>query len=402
MKIPSEVGSESRQTAQHVLFLDYLRGAAILGVFIFHAFYLVFGFDHLGWNGLFRSFDVTRAFLILLPASFGWVGVPIFFAISGFCIHLSHQRSRVSGYKVFFLRRFFRIYPPYLLTLLFFALVFPESRLHFGFITGHFSWMSIKQLLSHLLLIHNFSNHLIGGINPPYWSIAVEAQLYLIYPLLLWFATRLGWRRVLWITGLTELGVKGIEGVMAIYQPHFQLSQIYAGSPFYFWFDWAVGALLADAYLKREALPFCSSYLGVFWPFFFLGCYFFKPLSFFCNPAAALASAHLMAYFLSHPPVEKISVGRMTHFLEHLRWAGIVSYSAYLIHYPCLQLVSALVHLVSHHVLPPLVMFGIYLVAWGPVFGLSYGFYQLVEKPSIDWGKKVIERSFGSAKLRLG
>ena len=111
-------------------FLDPIRGIAILLVFVFHSLGTAFGRDELPWGPWFRDFNVPGSFLLLLPATFGWVGVAIFFVVSGFCIHLSY--SRLPQWSLFLQRRFFRIYPPYLVALLFFALAFPITRLHFA------------------------------------------------------------------------------------------------------------------------------------------------------------------------------------------------------------------------------------------------------------------------------
>ena len=54
-------------------------------------------------------------------------GLEIFFVLSGFCIHLSFSRQP-QDWKLF-QKLFFRIYPPYLAALLFFALVYPKSKL---------------------------------------------------------------------------------------------------------------------------------------------------------------------------------------------------------------------------------------------------------------------------------
>jgi peptidoglycan/LPS O-acetylase OafA/YrhL len=54
------------------------------------------------------------------------LGVPIFFVVSGFCIHVSfQQQSREWG--GFFLRRFFRLYPAYLAAVLLFMLLNPDN-----------------------------------------------------------------------------------------------------------------------------------------------------------------------------------------------------------------------------------------------------------------------------------
>jgi peptidoglycan/LPS O-acetylase OafA/YrhL len=77
----------------------------------------------------------------------------------------------------FFLRRFFRIYPPYFFAVWLFALIYPLTR--FNIVRG---W---QQLAYHLLLIHNLKSGASAGINPAFWSIGVKAQLYLLYPVLL-------------------------------------------------------------------------------------------------------------------------------------------------------------------------------------------------------------------------
>ncbi len=58
------------------------------------------------------------AFIVLFPAHLGWVALPIFFVVSGFCIHLTYCAFSQPSLKAFYIRRFFRIYPAYLLALL--------------------------------------------------------------------------------------------------------------------------------------------------------------------------------------------------------------------------------------------------------------------------------------------
>ncbi len=216
----------------------------------------------MGWN--------PRLWL-LFPAFFGWVGVPIFFTVSGFCIHLSHQRSKDPRFSTFFIRRFFRIYPPYLLALFLCAFVFIESHLEWGSgPAGRPLFASnMEQLISHIFLVHNLSQELTFGINPAFWSIAVEAQLYVIYPLLIWLAWRLGWRRALWFTAIIELGSRCIASLLSAFNPAWEIPGFYLNSPFYFWFTWTMGAVLAEAWLKGQPLPFRSSW-GFLWPLLFV------------------------------------------------------------------------------------------------------------------------------------
>jgi peptidoglycan/LPS O-acetylase OafA/YrhL len=93
---------------QPIDFLDYLRGMAIIAVFLFHCLGAAYGGYQLGWNGLFRTFSGARPFLLLYPVTFGWLGVAIFIMISGFCSHLSFSRDGLNDLRSFYVRRFFR------------------------------------------------------------------------------------------------------------------------------------------------------------------------------------------------------------------------------------------------------------------------------------------------------
>lgn len=119
-RMPIDPEAEQKSFPQHYPFLDGIRGIAILWVFLFHSLGASYGWDHFPWNGLFRSFDEPRSLVVLFPLSLGGLGVAIFFAVSGFCIHLSHLRNREKGWTYFFYRRFFRIYPAYLVAILIF------------------------------------------------------------------------------------------------------------------------------------------------------------------------------------------------------------------------------------------------------------------------------------------
>ncbi|MGI8430863.1 MAG: hypothetical protein ACR2MW_01035 [Chthoniobacterales bacterium] len=58
---------------------------------LLHWYGASFGTDHLEWKGLVRDFSSApgRAFWFFYPLSYGWMGVSLFFIISGFCIHAS-------------------------------------------------------------------------------------------------------------------------------------------------------------------------------------------------------------------------------------------------------------------------------------------------------------------------
>jgi peptidoglycan/LPS O-acetylase OafA/YrhL len=384
-------------------FLDYIRGIAILSVYFFHSLSQSFHFSSLPWNGLLRSYAVPKSFLILLPASFGWAGVSIFFVVSGFCIHLSfNQHNRQWG--SFFIRRFFRIYPPYFFALLLFAIIFsmPKFRLEQDLFSGSVDWRSF---FIHLFLIHNFDLHSFWIINPAFWSIAVEAQLYLIYPLLLLMVSRLGWKRAIICVAICELlidGISGIsEGVIGSadffgFKPPTFLSTIaslnyhVAISPLGYWFSWSLGAYIADAFIRDQPLPFAKSSI-LFWSVLIGISYFVRPLYSFFFVLVALLTATSISKLISgeFPKV------RIPYFcLKFLRQTGLWSYSIYLLHQPLI--VIFLLNLTLFFPVTqnyPLLRFFFCIVSWFAIMLLGRFWHQVFELPSIALGKQFVKRN---------
>ncbi len=167
---PDHHPPEASPYAAHIPALDGIRGLAVLGVMSSHLF-----------PGTARS-ALTR--FIGSTLLFGASGVDLFFVLSGFLITgiLFDSRSHPHYFKNFYARRVLRIFPLYYLVLL----GYTTGALFFGM---HFN----RQLWSLALYLQN--THLITraiyDYNGPsvlplsqFWSLAVEEQFYLIWPLL--------------------------------------------------------------------------------------------------------------------------------------------------------------------------------------------------------------------------
>src|SRR5205809_444278 len=91
---------------QEIIGIDILRALSALGVFYYHnhARSLISKYTKLDF---FRSTDALCAIY----------AVPLFFLISGYCIHASNikylKNNTSLPLKEYFIRRFLRIYPPY-------------------------------------------------------------------------------------------------------------------------------------------------------------------------------------------------------------------------------------------------------------------------------------------------
>lgn len=373
-------------SSNRIPILDLMRGVAVVFVFLFHVYGATFTQDALAWNGWVRDFAGPLPFLLLLPLGFGWTGVPVFFVVSGFCIHLTRIKQSGGGWRTFFGRRFFRIYPTYLIVLLVFAFWYPNTRVASG---TPLDWL---QLRNHLLLIHNLDPRTLFGINPAFWTIAVEVQLYLLYPALYFLARRWTWPRALMLAGGIECVVRltkmadacwpGTTGLMPAW-----LSE----SPLTYWFSWGTGAWIAEAHSRGTPLPFARQPIWL-WPLLCVTSYFFLPLSFFSFPFAAMSAAVILSRALA--PRDEASPVRAAPGLwaRHLVSVGVISYSFYLLHQPLVWSILPVAGWLGVRINPwwPVVLVGS-LIAYIVIFGLAWVFHRWFEAPSARLGRRMGE-----------
>jgi peptidoglycan/LPS O-acetylase OafA/YrhL len=167
--------------------LEGIRGYAFLVVFFAH----YFPFD--------MPIASSKPWLtpLVLVTKIAWIGVPIFFVLSGYLIGgiLYDTRDRVGFFRVFYCRRILRVFPVYYLTLL--AIAIWES-MHGIPLTLVF--------FRHFFYIQNLFAGMDNSFAPPFnqtghfWSLAVEEQFYLLWPLVVWLCrSRRSLLRVTWI-----------------------------------------------------------------------------------------------------------------------------------------------------------------------------------------------------------
>src|SRR5205807_233343 len=114
---------------------------------------------------------------------YGWAGVQLFFAISGFILALPFAAHRLLGEKPvdlgkYFRRRLTRLEPPYILSLL--------GTFAFGLLISHqLSWAANgKHLLASLVYMHNLAFGHESYISTVAWTLEIEVQFYCLVPLL--------------------------------------------------------------------------------------------------------------------------------------------------------------------------------------------------------------------------
>ena len=378
----------------HIDWLDELRGFAVLFVLAYHCLFWPFKSTHLPWNesGVLRSFDVPTGFLLVSPVTLGWGGVAIFFVISGFCIHLSHLKEPTFG--IFFWKSFWRICPPYFITVFMFFV--SDLLLHqIDKSDGAF------QLATHLLMIHNFWTDSRFGINPSFWSIAVEAQLYLIYPILLLLQRLFGWKTTIGIALFLEFMLK--QGAYTLSLHGIMMPQPLTEGPLAYWCSWSIGAWMADKYKRRKALNWPRLLSPITCTLLVLATWIYKPISPLEFLAVALLCASVIAWKLTPIILRPCATPRrnsgiedriLVNFRRYLAFIGIISYSLYLLHQPIISLMNKLLTLAPfYRELPTLLQYFTLLVVTLMVsLPSAYVFHVLIERTSITWGKQLWQR----------
>ena len=182
--------------------LDLLRGFAASGVVLYHLHEKL-------WMGS-QRFWSSPAQASVIPRAGAWAAavcdpmysfVMLFFVVSGFCIHYPNAgRPTPLNVRLFYRRRFMRIYPPYLAAILL-TLAIGCGLLH----NLNYIVLSRDLIVQNVLMLD-------GGLwlNGALWSLPVEMELYLVYPLLLLGTKKLGWAWTSVIVAIVSLTATGL------------------------------------------------------------------------------------------------------------------------------------------------------------------------------------------------
>ena len=293
------------------------------------------------------------------PFNYSQAAVECFFVVSGYLVSKSYDND--SDARRFFVRRFFRIYPLYITMVLVQAVIL--SCMAPGGPFAHLDELGLYLLAN--AAFANFIQHDIGNVmgglvdpsfNASLWTLKIEFAFYLILPLL--------WR-----------GQKR-------YGPGFLL----------------ILFLLSAAYqylLAQQGYPKLAKQLPGQLQYFLLGiaAYRYRELLYFPRITGTLlaVTAFTLLTFMMHirplllyPPVVAIAVVALALGTRPLRMKTDISYGVYLIHAPVIQL-SLLTGLYRHDWIG---ISGIVLVT----LTLAAIAERLVERPGIDWGRRLAKR----------
>lgn len=368
--------------------IDGLRFFAIITVVLFHLNSALSRNVGLGADLGLEALGGKESFLNL-----GWwvirldLGVKVFFAISGFVLALPFLKYGLTGEgkKVsigpYFVRRLTRLEPPFIISLVVFlfvhVLIKHEALSDMG---GHF--------LAGLVYLHGFIFGEPNPINPVTWSLEVEAQFYILVPILFWLVFRFK-------NQLSRIFVILILIAISVFAKNyvFQIgSERMTASILSYFTNFGVGILFAYFFvLDRKGWLKIKSYLfdilgilcvlGVF--------YFYKPQHQILNNV--LFNVSVFGIMLT------AFKGKLWNYFYTRSWVYIVGgmcYSIYLLHYAFFHLLVPYTSKLSLN-MGYKMDYGIQILVALPIMlFVSTVFYILIERPCMDkdWPKKLVQK----------
>ena len=287
--------------------------------------------------------------------SLGYLGVPVFFVISGYCVYLAAEHS--SSAKDFIVRRFFRIFPPYWFSILIvvFAVILSIILL------GHNDVTILPKTMAGILeTLTLFVVPLtkVQVINWVYWTLVFEIFFYLI----IWFSLLLSFRlRSFWLIAISILPL-----VIPVHEYWF----------FFFikhWPEFCVGLIVYRLlhHPKTEIWQNAALVLLTIWGLFTIPLLDYIPLT-----SVIIA---LLIVVNHYSPLKKTRLSQ---------W-GDYSYSIYLIHVPIGVFILGAVKQIRFVQTHLFINLGWDLLLLTTIVALSRIMYLFIELPAIRIGKKI-------------
>lgn len=343
--------------ASRYIAIDGLRGLAALSVVIYH----LSGNLKTELNALLPEF-VTISF------SYGFLGVPIFFVISGFVISLSIGKNTITAdyFGKFVLRRSIRLDPTYWVAIcIALSLIFLKSRL----LDEAASIPSFGGIMLHAFYLQDLLS-VKPSISVVYWTLCLEIQLYLYYIISLWIAQRMVVRYPEKMYGV-HLILICVTGIVSLLLDHKVFVLKIPGLFLPYWHYFFLGVLASNIAQKKPH----ASLIFLIWIvteiFFLLNS---KPNAFVIG---GLVCSLLIYAVLFQNNLSKLLAGKTLQYL------GGISYTLYLIH-PDIgwKIISVAKLLLKSH-MSPLLGGIVFLMGLAGSIVAAHILHVLVERPSL-------------------
>lgn len=279
---------------------------------------------HLAFYG-----PMSAAAHVLAPGLIDWladyarIAVQVFLVISGFLAARSlapHGHLEVANPVVVLWRRYRKLVVPYAAAILLSIAGAAIAR----------AWLvddaipaapHLRQFLAHLLLLHNILD--VDALSAGVWYVAIDLQLFALLILSLWLARTVSGRGRAW-------GMPVVAALAVVSLFWFNRNAMWDVWALYFFGAYGMGTLAYWAsHPERSSLPLIA--LGAVGTAALV-------IDFRLRIAVALATAMLLAIARRGDWLERWPRGRVVACF------GRISYSVFLVHFPVLLVVNAVVH----------------------------------------------------------
>lgn len=390
--------------------LDSLRGLAAFIVVIHHCL-LTFIVFFAAYNHELVSSSIVRL-LNDSPLHILWAGsesVILFFILSGFVLSLPFLNNKTTTYKNYFIKRFCRIYLPYIFTMFLSIILFNLLKVDnpIAYLSSWFNEMwstplTLKSAFSYLLMV-GFDTH---NFNTVTWSLIHEMRISIFFPLVMIPILKYDWKKSLLIGLLTTYSLWFIFVVASLVIKIDDLSFILKsiGDTFYYCSFFVIGAVFAkykdsikNFYNRQSTMSktfiiiFAVLMYSIEWIVPGLGelktssGIYFIILRTFINLCVTIAILILFMFALNAAKLQRKLQNKKLVYL------GKISYSLYLIH-PIVLLSS--VYILKGFLPIELIVASVPLVS----VLIASIMYKLIEEPSISLGRKLIKKSQNKLK----
>jgi len=386
--------------------LDLWRGVACLAVVAFHSCVGYVATEDL--DSRVREHGGDSADWAMVVIARLWVGVPLFFVVSGYCIAAAADSARHKPWAgaSFFYRRARRIYPPLWAVLavtaavaaLLPAVAMPGPSATHAHPLANPADLSAWHWVGNLTLTEEWRPHLVGPpkdyLTGQVWTLCYEEQFYILVGLIVLTMRRWLFPALAAVTALVFLNILDLGPALAPYQ--------LPRRGFFFdglWLAFAAGvAVYYRANYATPILRWCLDGLlaaGLLWAIRDVP----TPWDYRPNLVGYLIPSFAAALLLGrlHRFDAIVADARL---LAPLRFCGRMCYSLYLVHAPVALLISWNLYRVG--VTSPTGVLLITLpIAAACSVGLSYLFHRLVERRFLNTPPKDSARSRSPAPVAV-
>jgi peptidoglycan/LPS O-acetylase OafA/YrhL len=301
--------------------VDGLRFVAIFSIVAYH----LGGFIIVKDTNVY--IDDTEFILFKRILSHAYLGIPLFFVISGFVLGLPFARYRILGDKPVLLRQYFmrrvtRLEPPYIIsmTVLFFGTVYVAKIVSVK--------LGVASYLASIFYIHNFLFKVLPILNGSAWSLEVEIQFYILVPLItfIYSVRSASLRRVVFVSAILTFLV--FNNVI-----HLPVRSFMNYAQFFL-----LGLLLADFKASKDTIFLNTRFDFIITLLLFVFMWLYDSKDF--NSRGAILSWNVIQlcnifflyyYVIFHKAISFFSFKAITNI-------GGMCYSIYLLHYPVISL----------------------------------------------------------------